>query len=66
MCVCVYTHISHLFQFTCQWFLGCFHILTIGNNAVMNMGYICIFQLVFPFLPDKYPKVALHYCIVYF
>ena len=41
VCVFVYmythTHISHLFQFTCQWFSGCFHILTIGNNAIMNI-----------------------------
>ena len=43
--VCIYiyihvythTHTSHLFQFTSQWLKICFHILTIGNNAVMNI-----------------------------
>ena len=27
---------------------GYFHILTIVNRAVMNIGYVCLFQLWFP------------------
>ena len=39
---------------------GCFHILGIGNNAPVNIeGYICLFELVFSFSLDKYPKLEL-------
>ena len=28
--------------------LGCFHVLPIINSAVMNIGYMCLFQFWFP------------------
>ena len=44
--------------------LGYFYILAIINNAIVNMGCMCLFELVFLFSLDKYPKVELLDCMV--
>ena len=40
------------------WNIINFHVLAIANDAAMNMGYTCIFKLVFTFL-DTFPKAEL-------
>ena len=64
VCVCmcvylhVYTHISHfLFHPSVGGPLGCFHILTIVNNAAMNTEVHLSIKLVFLFSLDIYPGV---------
>ena len=40
--------------------VGCFHILAIVNNTMMNIWiYIYLFKLMFSFLSDIYPGVDL-------
>ena len=36
-----------------------FHILAIVNNAIVNMGYLYLFKLMFSFSSDKFPEVDL-------
>ena len=38
--------------------LGCFHILAIVNNAAMNIGCFCSFELVFQVSLDICPEVG--------
>lgn len=39
--------------------LGYFHLLAIVNHAAVNRGSIHLFELLFLFSSDKYPKVEL-------
>ena len=59
VCVCIHTHththiyIPHLLYPFIYWWTGCFRMLTVVNNATVNMG----FQLLFPL--DVYQAVGL-------
>ena len=48
---CVYTH-THIY-------LGVFQVLTIVNNAAVNMGCRYVFGTVISFPSDIYPEVEL-------
>ena len=39
---------SFLIHSSADGYLGCFHVLPIINSAVMNIGYMCLFQFWFP------------------
>ena len=52
-------YIQHIFiHLSVDGHLGCFHTLAIANNAVMNIGYIHAFELIFIF-SDICPGVEL-------
>ena len=44
--------------------LGYFHVLTIANNAAVNIGVMCLFELVFIFSLTVYPELGLLYHVV--
>ena len=44
----VYMYHKFLIHSSADRHLGCFHDLAIVNSAVMNIGYICLFQFWFP------------------
>ena len=53
-----YTNISHLFIHTpVDEYLGCFHLLTIINNAIMNIVFRFLYEHMFLFLLGIYPRV---------
>ena len=56
--ICLFIHSS------IDGHLGCFHSLTIVNNAVMNIGVYILFKFVFLFSLGGYPEVELLDCIV--
>ena len=56
-----------LYVCVCEYFidssvagcLGCHHTLAIGNNDAVNIGCMCLLELVFSFFSDIYPGVKL-------
>ena len=38
---------------------GCFHVLAIINNTIINMKVLILFEIVILFLYYKYPEVEL-------
>ena len=56
--ICLFIHSS------IDGHVGCFHSLTIVNNAVMNIGVHILFKFVFSFSLGGYPEMELLDCIV--
>ena len=44
----VYVYHSSLIHSSADGQLDCFHVLAIINNAVITLGYMCLFQIWFP------------------
>ena len=55
-----HTHTLFFIPSSSDGHLGCFYVLTIINNAGMNIGVYVSFELVFLVFSDIYPRVEIY------